>query len=266
MVRIRGAFVSGTILNNPLAIGDTSLSSAALSSLPTVTSPDIAALVLDPVGVGGVPECVWVTAHTAAATTATISRAAEGTTARAHGAGISWVHGPTIYDIRGTMPEYVTYMYRENQGFTSLGAFGTNVAYLTPMQALTEDVLLTSLVNYIVTSSGNIDLGMYSTTDGASFTRVVSLGSTASPGTGTQEFTALTDTPLYRGTRYYFAYAANNNTIRVSGIANLTTAIAIYNGYSKAASFPLPSTLTVLTQEIIAPEMVGRVSGGFNIL
>lgn len=98
MARIRTAFVSGTTLNNPLAIGDVTLSSSALSSLATVTSPDTAMIVLDPGGVNGTPEVVTVTAHTAAATTATITRASEGSTARAHPVGTSWVHGATIYD------------------------------------------------------------------------------------------------------------------------------------------------------------------------
>lgn len=266
MVRIRTPFVSGTILNNPLLIGDTSLSSAALSSLATVTSPDIAALVLDPAGSAGVPEVVFVTAHTAAATTATISRAAEGSTARQHAVGIPWVHGATTYDIRGTMQEFLSYPYKLIQAEADLGAFGTNVAYLLPMNPLTEDVLVTSLINYIVTSSGNIDLGIYSTTDAATFTRVVSLGSTASPGTGTREYTALTDTPLYRGTRYYFAYAADNNTIRVAGVSNVGTGIATYAGYSKASSFPLPSSLATLTQAIQVGEVMGRISGGLNLL
>lgn len=98
MVRIRSAYVSGTILNNPLAIGDTTLSSAALANLPAVASPDYAALILDPAGSAGNPEIVWVTAHTASATTATIARAKEGTTARQHLLAVAWAHGPTIMD------------------------------------------------------------------------------------------------------------------------------------------------------------------------
>lgn len=96
--RLKTAFVSGTILNNPLAIGGTTLSSNELSTFPTITAPDIGVIVLDPRGTAGAPEVVWVTAHTAAATTATITRAQEGTTARAHLLAVAWVHGPTIMD------------------------------------------------------------------------------------------------------------------------------------------------------------------------
>ncbi len=99
--RLKTAFVSGTILNNPLLIGGTTLSSNELSTFPAVVSPDIGVIVLDPRGTAGAPEVVWVTAHTAAATTATITRGQEGTAARQHLVGVAWVHGPTIMDMNG---------------------------------------------------------------------------------------------------------------------------------------------------------------------
>jgi hypothetical protein len=108
MSRSRTPFLSGTILNNPLAIGGTSLSSAGLASLPAIASPNIAVLVLDPAGSGGVPEVVWVTAHTASATTATITRGAEGTTARAHNLNVPWIHAPTTYDFQETYGAQLT--------------------------------------------------------------------------------------------------------------------------------------------------------------
>lgn len=101
MSRSRTAFLSGTITDNPLAAGGTTINSAGLASLPAIASPVIAVLVLDPTGSAGAPEVVYVTAHTGAATSATISRAAEGSTARAHASGISWVHGPTLNDFKG---------------------------------------------------------------------------------------------------------------------------------------------------------------------
>lgn len=100
MARSRTAFLSGTITDNPLSNVATTINSAGLASLPAIASPDIAVLVLDPTGSAGAPEVVYVTAHTAAATSATISRAAEGSTARQHASGIAWVHGPTTYDFR----------------------------------------------------------------------------------------------------------------------------------------------------------------------
>ena len=99
--RSKTAFLSGTITDNPLLIGATSINSAALANLPAITSPDVAVLVLDPTGSAGAPEVIWVTAHTGSATSATISRAKEGSTARQHANGIAWVHGPTIMDFAG---------------------------------------------------------------------------------------------------------------------------------------------------------------------
>lgn len=101
MSRSRTAFLSGTITDNPLTNVATTLNSAALASLPAIASPDIAVLVLDPTGSAGAPEVVYVTAHTGSATSATISRAQEGSAARQHASGIAWVHGPTLYDFKG---------------------------------------------------------------------------------------------------------------------------------------------------------------------
>lgn len=101
MSRSRTAFLSGTITDNPLTNVATTINSAALASLPAIASPDIAVLVLDPTGSAGAPEVVYVTAHTGSATSATISRGQEGSSARQHASGIAWVHGPTTYDLKG---------------------------------------------------------------------------------------------------------------------------------------------------------------------
>lgn len=70
----------------------TSLSSPALAALPEIASPDFIFICVDPDGIAGAPEWMKITAHTAAATTATVERAAESSTARAHKADIEWVH------------------------------------------------------------------------------------------------------------------------------------------------------------------------------
>ena len=98
IIRKKAGFISGTITDNPLLIGATTFNSAALASVPEVASPDIVTIVLDPVGTGGAPEIAYITAHTAAATVATISRAAESTTARQHASAITWFAGPTSKD------------------------------------------------------------------------------------------------------------------------------------------------------------------------
>lgn len=101
MSRSRTPFISGTITDNPLTNVATTINSAGLSSLPAIASPDIAVLVLDPTGSAGAPEVVYVTAHTGSATSATISRGKEGSSGRQHATGVSWVHGPTTYDLKG---------------------------------------------------------------------------------------------------------------------------------------------------------------------
>lgn len=89
----------GTITDNPLLVGATTISSAAFATLPEVVAPDVMYLTLDPTGVAGAPEIVQVTAHTAAATSATIVRARQSTTAREHLAATIWLHALTKADI-----------------------------------------------------------------------------------------------------------------------------------------------------------------------
>lgn len=99
IIRKKGGFVSGTISTSNLLIAGTTFNSAVLASLPEIVSPDIAVVVFDPNGSVGAPEIAYVTAHTAAATSATIARAKEGTTARQHDVGEDWAHVPTSKDM-----------------------------------------------------------------------------------------------------------------------------------------------------------------------
>ncbi len=100
MARIAAAAVSGT-LSSSVSSSDTILESDALANLPAISGGDYAAITIGYDRAGGVaPETVWVTAHAANATSATIVRAREGTTARAWSSGAVWVHGPTPEDRR----------------------------------------------------------------------------------------------------------------------------------------------------------------------
>ena len=98
MARLRSNNVFGTTTDTPLTAGATTLNSAGLANLIAVTGSDTAVITLDPNRVNGAPEIVTVTAHTGSATSATITRAAEGTSAREHPAGTFWVHTPTTTD------------------------------------------------------------------------------------------------------------------------------------------------------------------------
>jgi hypothetical protein len=95
-LRLHANWVNGQVTDNPLLIGASTMNSVALASLPVVDTTNYAALTLDPASAS--PEIVWVTAHTAAATVATILRAQENTTAKQFSAGTRWVHAPTAYD------------------------------------------------------------------------------------------------------------------------------------------------------------------------
>lgn len=93
--RIRALAVGGLVEDNPLAAGGVTLNSAGLAAMPAIASTEHAAITFDPDGLFGDPEVSWITAHTAAATSATILRGQEGTTARQHDRDVPWVHGPT---------------------------------------------------------------------------------------------------------------------------------------------------------------------------
>lgn len=106
--RIRGNNAFGLTTDNPLTAGATSFNSAGLANLPTIATQH-AIVTLDPLRQFGEPEIVIVTAHTGAATVATISRAAYGTVARSHPQNTLWVHAPVIDDYQlivtsGTRP------------------------------------------------------------------------------------------------------------------------------------------------------------------
>lgn len=100
-IRVRQNFLGGKVDDNPLTSGATTLTSSALAALVAIGSTQHAAITLDPDGLAGAPEIVYVTAHTASATTATILRGQESTTARAHNQDIDWIHGATIKDFTG---------------------------------------------------------------------------------------------------------------------------------------------------------------------
>ena len=95
--RVRANGVQGTI-NLGIIAADVNLSGTFLTRLPVVDATNHAALTLDPESDN--PEIVYVTAHAAAADTATILRGQEGTVARDHALDTRVVHAPTARDFR----------------------------------------------------------------------------------------------------------------------------------------------------------------------
>lgn len=96
--RLRQNFLGGVIENDPLEPAGATLASPGLSAAPLVDATSHLPIVIDPDGVYGEPEVVYVTAHAATSSNATILRAQEGTTARLHRRDTPWVHGPTKLD------------------------------------------------------------------------------------------------------------------------------------------------------------------------
>ena len=109
--RIRQDFVAGQLSAGMLA-GDTLMQSASLADLAAVPATHMAALALfrtDNAGRVIQKEIVYVTAHTAGATSATVTRGREGTTAQVWNAGDRWsltslASDQTVLCTSGTRP------------------------------------------------------------------------------------------------------------------------------------------------------------------
>lgn len=101
-IRLRSNNMSGTISDNPLAQVSTTINSPGFVDLPVVDGTNHLILVLDPLEVNGAAEIVQVTAHTAAASSVTVTRGFEGSVPRAHILGTTWFHGPVVSDYNYT--------------------------------------------------------------------------------------------------------------------------------------------------------------------
>ncbi len=113
MSRILSNFKRGT-LSATISNSATTVTSAEFAALPTVSSPDYLAIVIDPAGT--TPEIVHAT-HTAASTSLTIVRAQEGTSATAHNSGVSWLLGALAQDFTDRA------VLAANQTFTGINTY-----------------------------------------------------------------------------------------------------------------------------------------------
>jgi hypothetical protein len=101
VARLRFDAVKGA-LSTAIGAGDTTISSPGLARLGNVSSPDVALVCLYAVDANGnitASENVYVTAHVSGNTTATITRAGDGTTAQAWPVGTEWTHGFGVADV-----------------------------------------------------------------------------------------------------------------------------------------------------------------------
>lgn len=104
-LRVRQNFLGGLVEDNPLTAGATVMNSASLAAMVAIGSTQHMPIVLDPDGIYGEPEIAYVTAHASGATTATILRSQEGSTARQHNRDTPWLHGTTNRDLEPTLTD-----------------------------------------------------------------------------------------------------------------------------------------------------------------
>jgi len=106
--RLYTDFIAGTITDDPLTSGATTLNASILSSLPVVTaSTGIVPLILDPEAAGNGPEIVYVTAHSDSATSATIQRGRDGTSGVQHEAGTVVQQALTALDMAAVKTTFI---------------------------------------------------------------------------------------------------------------------------------------------------------------
>lgn len=159
-LQVRQDGIGGLIEDNPLTSGATTLTSAALAAMGAIGSTQYAWVILDPEGIGGAPEHVKVTAHTAGATTATIARGLDTTTARQHEANgpvpIRWEHGPVASD--DYRPRLLQVRDEKTSG-TNGGASTTGSWVTRTLQTIqTNEVAATLSSNEIVLPAGTYDI------------------------------------------------------------------------------------------------------------
>lgn len=205
-------FLSGN-LGSTLASGASgAVTDSSFAALPVVTSPDTLKLVLDPDGTAGDPEIITITQHTAASTTATITRASEGTTARQHLASTKWVNAVTTTD------------------FNRIGFDGTITADLT------GDVT--------GTVSGNAGTATkLAATKNFSLTGDVTAAAVAFDGSSNVQLTtAMANNSVDLGTHTtgnYVATVAGGTNITVSGSGSETAAVTVNHA---TMTTPTPSS------------------------
>lgn len=120
-----------------------------------------------------------------------------------------------------------------------------NTAYLMPIGNVVATTPLTRLSWGLTTVvAGNYDVGIYSSDDEATFTLLASKGTTAQPAAGNiiTSIATATITPV-AGRRWYYGIALSTASTVEAASRGVATASGI-PGYTKAASFPLPASLT----------------------
>lgn len=206
-------------------------------------------------------ELMIVTAKAGA--TFTVTRGAEGTTAAAHNDDASVTGVLTAGALTAIQNDRIT--------LTASGVYVGGSAYNGQTTTMTANSAYfrrqvipfifspTLIGTFIKVSSGNLDLAVYADdgTGNAPGSRIASLGSTASPGTGSRVF-SLSPGALGPGV-VWLGVAVDNTTISIGyeGEGVLSTGLGGSGapmGVSKATAFPLPNPAgAVVTTVTFAP-------------
>lgn len=142
----------------------------------------------------------------------------------------------------------------DGAGVGSLAVTVANQANLALVR-VAKPKSVTALTVLIGTSSGNLDVGIYSW-DGTTATRLGSSGSTAVGTASTTQTVALTATVvLSPGTNYFFALACDNATATFGRLGSGDGDLGAYGSRSllKTSSFPLPATITTPSGNFFTP-------------
>jgi hypothetical protein len=240
-IRVRQNFAAGTITDAPLSNVATVVNSAAFASLPAIGATQHLPIVLDPAAAAGAPEIVWVTAHTAGATTATVLRGRGGTTARQHAAGTVWRHTPMVDDyvtVATSTTRPATDLYEGRLIYetdTDLLAVYTGTAWQYVSPSDSGWIPIASFVNGWSWYSGatygsnEYNFAAYRKRDGIVYLRGLVGGGTAT--SGTIMFTLPAGYRPQSGTRIIFPVSSNDafgavsvlgadGTVRTHGVAS----------------------------------------------
>jgi hypothetical protein len=152
--RVRANYVFG-VTDAALTNSGTTMSAPALARLPAIGSTQVAALTLYDPSTSAF-EIVYVSAHTASATTATIERGKEGCTAQAWPSGVSWLHGPTAMEARESETFSLVY---ENTGDTIAGFSTVNGTWSTDGTVISQTATSINAA-WLVYTAGVLPVGM----------------------------------------------------------------------------------------------------------
>lgn len=142
---------------------------------------------------------------------------------------------------------------------TGTGTVTGNRVYLRRFQ-VARPFLLSNIGVFVQSASGNLDVGVYSSTDnGENLTRVASAGSTAVAGTAAlQTLPMTTPTWLIPGTDYFRGFVVDNGTAEFLRIAPGGAALSFVGRLASRVdnALPLPTSLSGSVADTINIPMV----------